>query len=151
MRQAAFLAQTAFETGELMFLEELWGPTAFQKKYEPPGDVANSLGNMEPGDGERYKGRGVLTIKGKSNYRKYGELLGVDLINNPDLAATPAVAFRKGAIFWKASGLNELADAGDFIQITKRINGGIRALAERQRYYESAKKALGVPGGQETR
>jgi predicted chitinase len=90
-------------------------------------------------------------ITGRSNYKKYGELLGVDLINNPDLAATPAVAFRIGALFWKASVLNERADAGDFTQITKRINGGLNGLAERQKYYERAKKALGVLDSQQLR
>ena len=151
LRQAAFLAQIAHESAELRFLEEIWGPTAQQKKYEPPSEVAKWLGNTEPGDGERYKGRGVLEITGRSGYKKYGELLGVDLINNPDLAATPAVAFRIGALFWKVRGLNEMADAGDFIEITKRINSFLGGLANRKKYYEIAKKALGVLDDQQTR
>jgi predicted chitinase len=151
MRQAAFLAQLAHENAELRRLEEFWRPTEFQIRYEPPSTQARAFGNTEPGDGKRYKGRGVFIITGRSNYKKYGELLGVDLINNPDLAATPAVAFRIGALFWKASGLNERADAGDFTQITKRINGGLNGLAERQKYYERAKKALGVLDSQQLR
>jgi predicted chitinase len=145
LRRAAFLAQIAHESGELRFLEELWGPTENQRRYDTPGELAKRLGNTEPGDGKRYKGRGVIQITGRSSYKKYSELLGLDLINNPDLAATPAVVFRTGALYWKVSGLNELADAEDFISITKRINGGTSGLADRVRYYELAKKALGVP------
>jgi len=149
LRQAAFLAQIAHECAELRFLEEIWGPTPAQKRYEPPGKLAKELGNTETGDGERYRGRGAFQIQGRHNYKKYGELLEVDLIGNPDLAATPQVAFRTAGLFWRASGLNERADAGDFTQITRRINGGLNGLAERQSYYEIAKKALGVLDGQQ--
>jgi predicted chitinase len=146
LRAAAFLAQIAHESAELRFMQELWGPTAQQKKYEPPSDLAKSLGNTQPGDGFRYRGRGPIQITGRDNYKKYGDLLGVDLIGNPDLAAQPEYAFQTAGLFWKMRGLNELADAEDFTTITKRINGGLNGLAERERYYEVAKKALGVRG-----
>ena len=146
LRQAAFLAQMAHESAELRFLEEIWGPTTTQRRYEPPSDLARMLGNTEPGDGQRYKGRGVLRLAGRSNYEKYGNLLGVDLVNTPDLAATPQVAYRIAGLYWKASGLNELADTGDFITITRRINGGLNGLENRQMYYERAKRALGLAG-----
>ena len=144
LRAAAFLAQIAHESAELRFMEEIWGPTAAQKKYEPPSEVATRLGNTQPGDGFRYRGRGPLQITGRSNYERYGDLLGVDLAGNPDLAATPQFAFSTTALFWKTNGLNELADVEDFITITKRINGGLNGLAERQKYYEIAKNVLGA-------
>ena len=144
LRAAAFLAQIAHESAELRFMQELWGPTAQQKKYDPPSDVAKSLGNTQPGDGFRYRGRGPIQITGRANYKKYGDLLGVDLVGNPDLAAQPEYAFQTAGLFWRMRGLNELADAEDFTTITKRINGGLTGLAERERYYEVAKKALGL-------
>ena len=144
LRASAFLAQIAHESAELKYMEEIWGPTAQQKKYEPPGEVATRLGNTQPGDGKRYKGRGAIQITGRANYKKYGDLLGFDLEGNPDLAATPQFAFSTAALFWKTRGLNELADVQDFITITKRINGGTTGLKERQRYYETAMNALGV-------
>jgi predicted chitinase len=144
LRASAFLAQIAHESAELKYMEEIWGPTAQQKKYEPPSDLATRLGNTQPGDGFRYRGRGPIQITGRANYEKYGELLGVDLIGNPDLAATPQYAFSTAGLFWKLNGLNELADVQDFIAITKRINGGLNGLPERQKYYEIAKNVLGA-------
>jgi putative chitinase len=143
LRASAFLAQIAHESAELKYMEEIWGPTAQQKKYEPPSEVATRLGNTQPGDGFRYRGRGPIQITGRANYEKYGDLLGVDLVGNPDLAATPQYAFSTAGLFWKLNGLNELADVQDFIAITKRINGGLNGLAERQKYYEIAKNELG--------
>jgi predicted chitinase len=142
LRASAFLAQIAHESAELRFMEELWGPTAQQKKYEPPSDLAKSLGNTQPGDGFRYRGRGPIQITGRANYEKYGDLLGVDLVGNPDLAATPQIAFSTAGLFWKLNRLNELADVQDFTTITKRINGGLNGLQERQKYYEVAKDVL---------
>jgi putative chitinase len=144
LRASAFLAQIAHESAELKYTEEIWGPTAQQKKYEPPGEVARRLGNTQRGDGFRYRGRGAIQITGRANYKKYGDLLGVDLVGNPDLAATPQYAFSTAGVFWKLNGLNELADVQDFIAITKRINGGLNGLAERQKYYEIAKNVLGA-------
>src|SRR5262245_61593361 len=142
LRASAFLAQIAHESGELRYMEEIWGPTAQQKKYEPPSDLAESLGNTEAGDGFRYRGRGPIQITGRANYKMYGDLLGVDLIENPDLVATPQYAFSTAGLFWKLNGLNELADVQDFTTITKRINGGLTGLQDRQKYYEVAKNTL---------
>jgi len=146
LRAAAFLAQIAHESAELKYMEEIWGPTKQQKKYEPPSDVATRLGNTEPGDGYRYRGRGPIQITGRANYKKYSDLLGVDLVANPDLAAQPEYAFQIAALYWERNGLNELADVQDFTAITKKINGGLSGLAERQKYYEVAKKVLGAGG-----
>lgn len=142
-RQAAFLAQLAHESGEFRYMEEIWGPTEAQLRYEPPSSLATRLGNTQPGDGFRYKGRGPIQITGRDNYQRYGAMLGIDLVGNPALAATPEVAFDIAATFWKSKGLNELADVGDFTAITKRINGGLNGLADRKKYWERAKAVLG--------
>ncbi len=144
LRAAAFVAQLAHESGEFRWMEEIWGPTDAQRRYEPPSDLARRLGNTQAGDGKRFKGRGPIQITGRFNYAKYGGLLGIDLTNEPALAATPAVAFATAGLYWQKNGLNELADVRDFVTITKRINGGTNGLADRQRYYA---RALAVLGG----
>src|SRR5260221_4057639 len=124
LRIAAFVAQLAHESGEFRWMEEIWGPTPAQLRYEPPGDLATKLGNTQAGDGKRFRGRGPIQITGHFNYAKFGGLLGLDLIANPALAATPEVAFATAGLFWQSNGLNELADARDFVTITRRINAG---------------------------
>ncbi|MEO8250673.1 MAG: glycoside hydrolase family 19 protein, partial [Burkholderiales bacterium] len=148
-RTAAFLAQLAHESGELRWMEEIWGPTAAQKRYEPPSSLAKRLGNSESGDGKRYKGRGPIQVTGRFNYRKYGDLLGLDLEANPDQAATPDIGFATAGLYWEHNGLNELADADDFKQITKRINGGQNGAADRERFFERAKLVLAAAFPQE--
>ena len=143
-RIAAFIAQLAHESGEFRWMEEIWGPTAAQLRYEPPSDLARRLGNTRSGDGKLFKGRGPIQITGRFNYKKYGDLLGIDLSADPALAATPEVAFATAGLYWQSNGLNELADARQFVTITRRINGGTNGLADRQMYYERAKTVLGV-------
>ena len=142
LRSAAFVAQLAHESGEFRWMEEIWGPTPAQLRYEPPNDLARRLGNSEPGDGKRFKGRGPIQITGRFNYAKYGQLLGRDLIAEPALAAAPELAFATAGLFWQSNGLNELADAQDFVTITRRINGGTNGLADRQMYYARARDVL---------
>lgn len=141
-RAAAFVAQLAHESGEFRYMEELWGPTPQQKRYEPDSKVASALGNTEQGDGRRYKGRGPIQITGRYNYRRYGELLGADLVASPELAATPELGFRIAALFWSKNGLNKLADMEDFHAITQRINGGQNGAAKREAYYLLAQSVL---------
>lgn len=143
LRTTAFVAQLAHESGEFRWMEELWGPTPAQLRYEPPSALASKLGNTQPGDGKRFKGRGPIQITGRFNYKKFGELLGIDLCANPALAAAPEVAFATAGLFWQSNGLNALADAQQFVAITRRINGGTNGLEDRQRYYERAKAVLG--------
>src|SRR5262245_47696692 len=144
-RMAAFLAQLAHESGQLRYMEEIWGPTPAQCRYEPVSRLAARLGNTEPGDGKRFKGRGPIQLTGRANYRRYGRALGVDLVGQPELAATPQVGFRVAGLFWKQNGLNELADAQRFKAITRRINGGFNGLADRINFYERAKQLFQVP------
>src|SRR5262245_23239903 len=146
-RAAAFLAQLAHESGQFRFMEEIWGPTDAQRRYEPITTLSRALGNTEAGDGKRFKGRGPIQLTGRANYQRFGDLLSVDLVADPPRAANPDVAFRIAGLFWSRKGLNELADLATtdaFTQITKRINGGTNGLADRQAFYAVARKVLGV-------
>lgn len=134
LRETAFLAQLAHESAELRYMEEIASGAAYEGRKD--------LGNTQPGDGKRYKGRGPIQLTGRANYKKYGDLLGLDLVNDPIEAATKEVGFRIAAQFWKLNGLNELADQQQFKSITKRINGGYNGLDDRIKYYERAKKVL---------
>jgi putative chitinase len=148
-RTAAFIAQLAHESAQFRFMEEIWGPTAAQRRYEPQTTLSATLGNTDTNDGFRFKGRGPIQITGRANYRRFGDLLGLDLVATPEHAAQPEVAFRIAALFWSKKGLNELADRVTpeaFKEITRRINGGFNGLAERERFYEAAKSVLGVAG-----
>jgi putative chitinase len=139
VRQAAFLAQIAHETGEFRWFREL-GSDAYFQRYQGRAD----LGNTQPGDGVRFKGRGFIQITGRTNYQRAGEALGIDLIDNPQLAETPAVGARIAAWYWQTHDLNREADQGDFVTITRRINGGLNGLADRLAYYGRAKRVLGA-------
>jgi predicted chitinase len=134
LRETAFLAQLAHESGELRYMEEIASGAAYEGRA--------NLGNTQPGDGKRYKGRGPIQLTGRANYAKYGQLLGLDLVNDPTIAATKEVGFRIAGQYWKLNGLNELADQQQFKAITKRINGGYNGLDDRIKYYERAKKVM---------
>ncbi|MFL5346634.1 MAG: glycoside hydrolase family 19 protein [Hyalangium sp.] len=133
-RRAAFLAQLAHESGELRYFEEL----ASGKAYEGRRD----LGNVQPGDGVRYKGRGPIQITGRANYRAAGAALDIDLENNPNRAAEPEVGFRTAVWFWTSHHLNKYADEGNLDAITYRINGGYNGKSSRDAYYQQALKLL---------
>ena len=136
-RQAAFLAQVAHECGELRYLEEMFSNL---DAYENRAD----LGNTRPGDGKKYKGRGPLMLTGRANYQAAGRALKLELEAKPDLVLEPEVGLRVAAWYWKAQGLNDLADRGDFREITKRVHGDYAHLDARQRYYRQARQALGL-------
>ena len=138
LRAAAFIAQVGHESGQFRWLKELWGPTAQQVGYEGRAD----LGNTVAGDGSKYRGRGLIQITGRANYAACGEALDLDLINQPELLEQPQYAAMSAAWFWSTKGLNTLADQGDFVKITRRINGGINGLADRQALYDKALKVL---------
>ena len=153
-RMAAFLAQLAHESGQFRFMEEIWGPTDAQRRYEPVSTLATNLGNNEVGDGRRFKGRGPIQITGRANYRRFGDLLGTDLVADPARAALPELAFRIAALFWSRKGLNELADRATpdaFREITRRINGGFNGFEDRKKFYDVARTVLGVVEGPVTR
>lgn len=132
---AVILAQMLHETCGFRYSEELWGPTAAQRRYEGRGD----LGNTQPGDGYRYRGRGYFQLTGRANYRLYGGLLGIDLEGNPDLACKPEIAAKIAVLYWRRHGLSQPASTGNMREVTRRINGGYNGLQDRLRYYELVK------------
>ncbi|CAF0836628.1 unnamed protein product [Adineta ricciae] len=137
-RQAAFLAQLAHESGQLVYMEEIASGAAYEGRQD--------LGNTQPGDGKRFKGRGPIQLTGRANYAAAGKALGLDLVGNPDLVKTPTVGFRTSVWFWTTKNLNALADQGtleSFRMITKKINGGTNGQADREEYWGKAKSVLG--------
>ena len=137
-RVAAFVAQIGHESGQLKYVKEIWGPTKAQARYEGRAD----LGNTVAGDGSKYRGRGLIQITGRANYKACGEALALDLINEPELLEKPQHACMSAAWFWETNGLNTLADAGKFDAITLRINSGQNGAADRQALYAKALRVL---------
>jgi putative chitinase len=134
LRQASFLAQLGHESGQLKYLKELASGDAYEGRKD--------LGNTQAGDGVRFKGRGLIQITGRANYKACGTALGMDLISRPELLETPLLACRSAGWFWSAHDLNELADQGDQVAVTKRINGGTNGLADRLALFAVAEKVL---------
>lgn len=150
-RIAAFLAQVGHESGGLTrFSENLnysfeglratWpsrfvgesGATLARSIARQPEKIANTVyanrmgnGDTASGDGWRYRGRGLIQLTGRANYRLHG------LEDSPDTAAEPDTAARIAVTYWRDNGLNELADANRFEDITRRINGGLLGQTER--------------------
>lgn len=133
-QQAMFIAQLAHESGGFHYMEEIASGAAYEGRAD--------LGNTQPGDGVRYKGRGYIQVTGRYNYTQAGQALGLDLVNNPELAAQPQNAARIAAWYWTSRDINETANTGDFVQVTRLINGGTNGLADRQAYYARAQAAL---------
>jgi putative chitinase len=135
-RWANWLGQSAHESMCFRLLVELWGPTPAQRGYEGRAD----LGNTVPGDGFRYRGRGLFQITGRANYAAMGKQVRADLVAQPDLAADPVMAVQTACSFWAAHGLSDLADAGNEDAITKRINGGTNGIDDRRRLVARGKE-----------
>jgi len=131
-QRAAFIAQTAHESGGFRWLEEL-GKEAYFKKY----DGRKDLGNTQPGDGARYKGRGIIMITGRANYAQFGRLTGLDLENDPELASDPEYAVLIALHYWSQRNINDAVDAFDFRRVTKLINGGYNGQASRVSYFKT--------------
>ena len=136
LRQAHFLAQLCHESGSFNYLEEL----ASGEDYEWRDD----LGNVQAGDGVRFKGRGLIQITGRANYYDCGLALGRDLIANPTHLADPDLACRSAGWFWNTRYLSAFADRDDVDTITYRINGGYNGYHERVEFLHAAKAVLGV-------
>lgn len=133
-RQAAFLAQVCHESGSLRYVRELASGAAYEGRVD--------LGNTEPGDGVRYKGRGLIQVTGRANYRVCGQVLGLPLEDEPELLEQVGAACRSAGWFWRSRNLNELADEGNFKVITRRINGGLNGFADRLAAFERASAVL---------
>ena len=139
MLMCHFLAQAAHEADGFRTTHEYWGPTNAQRRYEGRAD----LGNTRPGDGKRFMGRGLFQLTGRSNYRRYGEKLGLPLESNPELAADPKISFRIACAYWKARGIEPFAAADNIREVTRRINGGYNGLDARIDYYRRARRIFG--------
>lgn len=146
-RMGAYLAQIGEESNRFRALKEY----ASGKEYEGRAD----LGNTAVGDGERYKGRGPIQITGRTNYRRCGEGLNLDLLAQPELLEEPANAFMSSGWYWKDKGLNGWGDQPEsyvhpgvhhydkFQWITVLINGGLNGYADRLANYNRARIVLG--------
>lgn len=151
-RQSAFLAQVAHESGCFRYLRELASGEAYEGNLH--------LGNTEPGDGPRFRGRGLIQITGRKNYSLCGEALGLDLLATPELLEEPAAACRSAGWFWTVGAglnlsarakhygvpeyvnLNDLADQGDFEGITLAINGGLNGYQDRLAQLQRVQTAI---------
>ena len=162
LRQSAFICQISHESGRFKYVVEnlnysanaliaqwpnRFSPITAAKVARHPEQIANivyagRMGNTEPGDGWKYRGRGLIQVTGKTNYAACGGALGLDLVNRPELLEQPQYAALSAAWFWSVNGLNTLADAGDLRKITQRINGGQNGAADRAELYARALKVL---------
>jgi putative chitinase len=134
LRIAHFLGQTCEESAGYRTTEEF----ASGKEYEGRTD----LGNTQKGDGPRYKGRGLLQLTGRANYADYGKALGVDLVNNPTLAAQPALSLKIACEYWKRHNINADCDRDDVQAVTRKVNGGLNGLTDRIAFTQKAKAAV---------
>jgi putative chitinase len=139
-RMAMFLAQLSHESDNFRIFKELGTVKTFHHY-----DNRRALGNIYPGDGYRFRGRGPLQITGRINYRNVGDALGMDLESNPELLEDPSIAFRASAWWWKKHGLNEKIDEfpNDVRRATKIINGGYKHLSNRVRKYNEVVTKMG--------
>lgn len=137
LRTAHFLAQTCHESMEFSQVEEIGDGSEFEGRLD--------LGNTHPGDGPRYKGRGLIQLTGRTNYRRYSTLPKLDLVSNPELAADPVTSLDLAGRFWNDHRLSELADLDDTLSISFLVNGGFNGIAGRRERLERAKRALGIP------
>lgn len=137
-REAGFFSQTIHESASFTATKEFASGAAYEDR--------ESLGNVFPGDGKKFKGRGYIQITGRTNYTAVSKhIFGDDtLIKNPDLLATPKYAMQSALWFWKDRGLNALADKQFFQTITQRINGGLNGFADRIHFYNLFCKEFGL-------
>lgn len=137
LRMAHFLAQIGHESAQFQYLKEIASGEAYDT-----GRLATRLGNTpeKDGDGQKYKGRGVIQITGTDNYKKVGDYFGQNFLSQPELLEEPCWAFRTAGWYWNSKNLNAHADKDDLLTITKLINGGTNGYAERQKYLDTWKK-----------
>lgn len=138
LRTAHYIAQVAHETGELKWLEEI----ASGQQYEGRKD----LGNIIPGDGRKFKGRGYIMCTGRANYQAYKDsgFCNGDLMSHPEWLAKQPGCQKASMWFWFKNNLNKWADVDDCRGVTKKINGGFNGYAQRAYYTRVAKTVFGV-------
>lgn len=123
LRLAHFMGQCAHESGGFIYMEEIASGAAYEGRAD--------LGNTQPGDGKRYKGRGPIQLTGRANYRAFGREVGIDFESHPELVSHPSIGLLAAVRYWNSRNLNAKADANDLIGITKAINGGTNGLHDR--------------------
>lgn len=131
LRLAHFMGQCAHESGSFRYMEEIASGAAYEGRL--------NLGNTQPGDGKRYKGRGPIQLTGRANYRRFGRQIGIDLEAHPEIVSFPSVGLLCACIYWDSRALNDRADRDDLLGITKAINGGTNGLADRTAQTAKAK------------
>ena len=136
LRMAHYLAQIAHESGELRYTKELASGRAYEGRKD--------LGNIQQGDGVKFKGRGLIQITGRANYEAYMRYCKFDVVANPELLERPLGATKSSMWVFDKFGCNELADKDDLKAIRKKINGGYNGLAECEKYLKRAKQALEI-------
>ena len=150
-RVAAFFAQLAIESLDLIYTEEIASGDSYTSRKDLgntlPAAIAAYNAAVAAGFihslGAFYKGRGLIQITGYSNYSELGEALKIDLVNNPILLSTPELACKSAGWFWNTKNLNSLADVGEFGKITYLINGGYNKAEERLKRFVINNKVLG--------
>jgi putative chitinase len=137
---AMFIAQLAHESGSLRYKEEIADGSAYEGRAD--------LGNIRPGWGVRYKGRGLIQLTGATNYKQAGEFFNMDLMGEPErVADDPYLSAGVAGWFWHTRQLNRIAKANNlnaFKQVTRRINGGLNGLNDRLAYWNRARSALSL-------
>lgn len=153
-RVQMFISQVAHESGSFKYTREIASGSAYEGRAD--------LGNIFPGDGKKFKGKGLIQVTGRANHQTCSLALFGDnrLLTNPDILSTPQYAVESACWFWKTKGLNELCDKPEDWEktivrndgktktyskiqyITRKINGGLNGIFEREEFYERARKAI---------
>ena len=167
LRKAHFLAQVAHESGGFKFVVENLNYSAKAlygvfRKYFSNMDLANQYarqrekianrvyanrmenGDEASGDGWKYRGRGLIQLTGKANYRLFSADTGMDFLGQPDTVATAKWALASACWFWKKNNINRYADADDIHMVTKKINGGNNGIESRQHFLDEFKTLYGI-------
>lgn len=136
LRQAHFLAQLGHESGSLRYVREIASGEAYEGRKD--------LGNTSPGDGVKYKGRGLIQLTGKANYKAFDDFTGgrYGLLEHPERVEQPDLATMVAGWFWDKNNLNRCADQDDARKVTKIINGGYNGLDNRLDFLKRAKAVL---------
>jgi putative chitinase len=134
LRIAHFMGQVTHECAGFRTTEEFASGAAYEGRKD--------LGNTQPGDGKRYKGRGLIQLTGRANYRDVGASLKLDLEANPGLASQPVNSLKIACEYWKSRNINAAADQDNLVKATKLVNGGTNGLDDRGNFLRKAKLVL---------
>ncbi|MFD1814404.1 glycoside hydrolase family 19 protein [Rhodococcus gannanensis] len=137
IRQAAFIAQLAVESDSFRTFEEYASGSAYEGRSD--------LGNTQPGDGVRYKGRGAIQVTGRHNYEEVSKFTGIDFVANPELMAAPENAFITAVWYWTSRNLNNIADGPGIVRVSELVNGGHYGLADRMANFARGLDVLSHP------